>query len=265
MPHCPKIYQKKSSIWSTQDCENIVQPPQYPGDEIFKKNFYHSYFNSGIFFRGNDGQHPYFYNEIQYFIDNWKLDDANAWLWDGILPNMAPPYSATLISRNAYAPILWYNPGYNDPFWNNANPGQSTCTPLTDAPEIFHRTNLGVCIDNFLFFGCSLFDGDSNDNIQGGTTIPPARNFGQNRGNPTSSWARDYPYKVLPGSTYSPPGTYNTMKSTNPGLTINIDGTPIGNKTETASNIIKKFTSIKGGIWKRWIEIYNDEKKKLSE
>ena len=130
--------------------------------------------------------------------------------------------------------------------------------------QIGTRTQLAFVIDHYQFSGLSLFDGDSNDNITGASTIPPLAPLNANRGTPLSGKSMSLPFNIVgPGvgssaTGYATPSNNNYNKTYNPTLTAKSDGLPIRynpvdpltpDTSIEAKNIINNMSKLKGSAW----------------
>ena len=130
--------------------------------------------------------------------------------------------------------------------------------------QIGTRTQLAFVINHYQFSGLSLFDGDSNDNITGASTIPPLAPLNANRGVPLSGKSMSLPFNIVgPGvgssaTGYATPSNNNYNKTYNPTLTAKSDGLPIRynpvdplppDTSTEAKNIINNMSKLKGSAW----------------
>ena len=201
---------------NTTNCKRVCKKKVTCKD--IRDQIYKLYLNSGILVRGNDGQQPYTIKQIGDIIKEDSDDPDNpsfnfnfakylsgeANLFGGILGNLSPPFSASLLSGvNNNLPVAWYDNGYVEAFPTRKN---------NDTQG--HRTLFSVIFKNerINIKGGCLFDADSNLRNLG--NIPPVDK--QDKAVPGSLWSNTLPFQGIGNFTYSAPSSNNNNPEINP-------------------------------------------------
>ena len=175
------------------------------------------------------------------------------------LDGHAPVRSRGVVHRH------WHHPR-SPPLHTHRLPAQSP-NPLTEpavnrsggAPPIGQRTQIAFILKRYQFSGCSLWDGNSDADVTGSSTVPLLSDIAGNRGTPNSGYAQQLPYARIGNSTYTPPDSNNTNKTYNTTLSATISGKPIhkplqaGTESPDVDRITKNLSSLKGDIWDNWL------------
>jgi hypothetical protein len=150
---------------------------------------------------------------------------------------------------------LLFNNGENLKQVLNLPYNKPTLSSQDTEKPIGTRTQLAFNITEYQFSGLSLFDGDSNDNITGATSIPPSASLNLNRGVSISGRSMSLPFNIVGsgvGSSaegYATPSSNNYNKTYNPILTGRSDGLSMSSDSSDCNNIINNISKLKGGIW----------------
>ena len=195
------------------------------------------YKNSGFLFRANDGQKPPSVKSIQEAITKINLTEDPP--FSEILQNLAPPYSASLLS-GINSPLLWYNFDYAEAFkGDQPNPmGKRTIVGV-----IFHNGRINVR-------GACVWDADSNLRNLG--NIPSTMTL--NRINPTSLCAQLEIFNGIATYKYSPPTSLNNHPFYNPLFLPR----HINNIADTEDEV-NQFLSMMGDYRKVWMSTLKTE------
>ena len=249
------------------------------GSELLN-TLYSQYKNSSLLMRGSDGQVPTNITGVLQYIDDTFDGSNNSGLenpWSDFIKNIAPAYSTSLVSHSALYPILWYFPQYSNIFVTLNPPVDASSTPIWPLRKDGHlphsRNEFSFIIKKGKFLGNSLWDGNSNGDVNSNVTIPTTSNVMGNRGTSISSYSAELPYSIdisgsevsskpLGNSKWNQPDSNNTNKSFNPTFIAKNDGLPLpfqeydvhSNQSNINSKIFKNLTSIKGKIWQKYIE-----------
>ena len=229
-------------------------------------DIWHMYKNYALSIRGTDGQYVTTMKSIINYINHPDFNIQTPNPWNDYLSNLAPSYSASLLSRSAKYPILWYVYEYVDPFYTNDR----------NTPTIKNRNQGGFILSNYNFSGASLWDGNSNSNVTGSTTIPFISNIAGNRGTDVNGYSMQLPFVLnnqedskecncslfsQPVNTscphpvgtarYNCPTTNNTNKSYNPTLSASNSGNIVNPSDRNI--VMKNMSLIKGALWDKFI------------
>jgi hypothetical protein len=237
-----------------------------PSDDDNKvvETIFNKYTDGAIIIRGTDGQTPVNIDSVLNYINNdIPQTDALAFAgainpWNAFMSSVGPAYSGTIISFKGIYPIIWYDAEYVDGFYQLG--------PSSDPePVIGKRNQTAFIIGSANFLGTSLFDGNSNADIGGNTSLPPISNTLGNRGTDILAYGSALPFSApaaggspVGSSKYSRPDTNNTNKAFNPTFVASNSGTNIsGNNYMTTKGDLEKIfnnlTKIKGTILKKML------------
>lgn len=121
------------------------------------------------------------------------------------------------------------------------------------APKIGSRNQGAFILKNYQFSGASLWDGNSNADITGSSSIPGIFERGGNRGSSTNGYSAQLPFASVGNATYTRPDTNNVNKAYNPTFNAKNNGNPIRIDGDHGTNdtIINNICKVKGDIWKK--------------
>lgn len=214
---------------------------------------WNQYSQSALPIRGTDGQIAISQASVRNYINSDRFNFNVTNPWNNFTSTLSPSFSASLLSQSAKYPILWYVYSYVDPFYQSSN---NTTPPLQS------RSQGAFTLSNFQFAGASLWDGDSNADITGSTTIPSTFDTDGNRGTDVNGYSIQLPF-VMPNpqypsckipvgtATFNCPTTNNTNKAYNPTFNATNSGEPISGPQ--VNTIMKNLCKVKGEIWERFI------------
>lgn len=261
---------------------NIYNNMESSNDDPVVETIFNKYTDGAIIIRGTDGQTPVNIDSVLNYINN-DIPQTNALEfagainpWNLFMSSVGPAYSGTIISFKGIYPIIWYDAEYVDGFYQLG--------PSSDPePIIGKRNQTAFIIGSAKFLGTSLFDGNSNADIGGNTSLPPIANTLGNRGTDILAYGSALPFSELASKKgidvgscrYNPPDTNNTNKAFNPTFVGSNSGTNIsGNnymttKGDKLEKIFNNLTKIKGTILKKMlgsaIPPGNADQKKLAK
>ena len=142
--------------------------------------------------------------------------------------------------------------------YNCTSPIPVSPTPPTPAPvpKIGSRNQGAFILKNYQFSGASLWDGNSNADITGSSSIPGIFERGGNRGSSTNGYSAQLPFAGVGNANYTGPDTNNVNKAYNPTFNAKNDGNPIridgdNGTNENNDTIINNICKVKGDIWKK--------------
>lgn len=259
---------------------------------------FNQYKYSSLLIRGTDGQIPCDSTTVnnylgQAFPFSGDTNAAASNPWENFQQNLGPAFSTSLVSLGAKYPILWYDAEYSNLFTQLTPPIDVCNNPVypvaiaQEEPDGFPwygrgRNEFSFIIKQGQFLGNSLWDGNSNGDINGNISLPPLYNLLGNRGTNILSYASELPFTVgiepspisvdepgvppisgvlysnpIGNSTWDKPDSNNTNKSFNPTFSARNDGAPVPFKDDNptasqssyASKILKNLTAIKGKVW----------------
>lgn len=120
-------------------------------------------------------------------------------------------------------------------------------------PPIGQRTQIAFVIEKYQFSGLSLFDGDSNADINGTTSIPGTPLIQGNRGTAISGYAATAPFANTGNAVYTAAISNNDNAVYNPTFAATDSGQAIPSTDSRAQQIIGTLASFKSAILKQWL------------
>lgn len=105
---------------------NVKGTLNNPSSGLVSNELHRKFNNEGLFIRGNDGQFAASFDTVKNYLNEsspkpYGISSKNNPVlqsnpWQGLMPNIGPAYSATLLNKNILYPLIWYVPAYVDPF-----------------------------------------------------------------------------------------------------------------------------------------------------
>jgi hypothetical protein len=263
------------------------------GQELLDKLF-NQYNYGSLLIRGTDGQIPCDPTTVNNYLEqtfDLSSGDINTSVtnpWESFQQNLGPAFSTSLVSLGAKYPLLWYDAQYSNLFTKLSppidvcnNPVYPVAVAQDDEPggapwNGRGRNEFSFILKQGQFLGNSLWDGNSNGDINGNISLPPLFNLLGNRGTNILSYAAELPFaidisgtevntKPVGNSTWERPDSNNTNKSFNPTFSARNDGAPVPfnddnptpNQSSSTSKILKNLTAIKGKVWDYYFKDIN--------
>ena len=128
-----------------------------------------------------------------------------------------------------------------------------TPPPSPPFPPIGQRTQIAFVIKKYQFSGLSLFDGNSNADITGATSIPGTPFIQGNRGAAVSGYSQQLPFVKTGNAVYTAPTSNNFNKLYNPTFAATNSGLPIPWTHADVATVIRNLSILKRVIWKKWL------------
>ena len=111
-------FQKKKIYNSSLKSTHIIKgKSNVNNDKPLIYDIWKQYKNYALSIRGTDGQYVTTMKSIINYINQPGFNIQTPNPWNNYLSNLAPSYSASLLSKSAKYPILWYVYEYVDPFY----------------------------------------------------------------------------------------------------------------------------------------------------